>query len=207
MIKNVTLLKLRLHFQVSFQQIENDGLHVTPNSTAVPGQDTFQPVSINAITVLFCMLFPGRKLTSVPAEQYSECSWRTPLCQPSSAAWLRGCLEHLQSGIKEGKHHRLCIEHTNSMDLKQHVCSGASLTLWLGNWQRTEVMLLAYWAMTFRISFSTPGGIRPATLVMISWSSNSGREGSLNVFIRVATHCFSCGHEHAHIVNETDDII
>lgn len=152
------------------------------------------------------LLLPGRKLTSVPAEQYSECSWRTPLCQPSSAAWLRGCLEHLQSGIKEGKHHRLCIEHTNSMDLQQHVCSGASLTLWLGNWQRTEVMLLAYWAMTFRISFSTPGGIRPATLVMISWSSNSGREGSLNVFIRVATHCFSCGHERALIVNETDDI-
>lgn len=70
-----------------------------------------------------------------------------------------------------------------------HRCGG--LTLWLGNWQRTEVMLLAYWAMTLRTVFSTPGGMRPAMLVIISWSSNSGREGSLRVFIRVATHCFS----------------
>lgn len=68
----------------------------------------------------------------------------------------------------------------------------AALTLWLGNWQRTEVMLLAYWAMTFRMSFSTLCGMRPATLVMISWSSSSGSEGSLRVFIRVSTHFLSC---------------
>lgn len=68
----------------------------------------------------------------------------------------------------------------------------SSLTLWLGNWQSTEVMLLAYCAMTFRIAFSTVTGIRPATLVMISCSSRRGRDGSRRVFISVSIHFFSC---------------
>lgn len=34
--------------------------------------------------------------------------------------------------------------------------------------------------------------MRPATLVMISWSSSSGSEGSRKVFIRVSTHFLSC---------------
>lgn len=68
----------------------------------------------------------------------------------------------------------------------------SSLTLWLGNWQSTEVMLLAYCAMTFRIAFSTVTGKRPATLVIISCSSRRGRDGSRSVFISVSTHFFSC---------------
>lgn len=80
-------------------------------------------------------------------------------------------------------------------------------TLWLGNWQRTEVMLLAYWAMTLRISFSTLGVIRPATLVMISCSSNSGSEGSLSVFIKVATHSFSYGQQKASKVRWLGNIL
>ncbi len=68
----------------------------------------------------------------------------------------------------------------------------SSLTLWLGNWQSTEVMLLAYCAMTFRMAFSTVTGIRPATLVIISCSSRRGRDGSRRVFISVSSHFFSC---------------
>lgn len=57
--------------------------------------------------------------------------------------------------------------------------------------------MLAYWAMTLRMSFSTLGGMRPATLVMISWSSSRGSEGSLKVFIRVSTHFLSCNRRRA----------
>ena len=57
--------------------------------------------------------------------------------------------------------------------------------------------MLAYWAMTLRTAFSTAGGTRPATLVMMSCSSSSGSEGSLSVFIRVETHCFTWGESHA----------
>lgn len=95
----------------------------------------------------------------------------------------------------------------NNWDYLSSGFSCGFLTLWLGNWQRTEVMLLAYWAMTLRILFSTLGGMRPDTLVMISCSSNSGSEGSLKVFIRVATHCFSCRREHAQTTKYTDDTV
>ncbi len=62
-------------------------------------------------------------------------------------------------------------------------------------------MLLAYWAISFLIDFSTAGGIRPETLVMISWSSSRGREGSLRVFIRRSTHSFSYNtHTHKQII-------
>lgn len=65
-------------------------------------------------------------------------------------------------------------------------------TCWLGNWHRTDVMLLAYWAISFLIDFSTLRGIRPETLVMISCNSRRGREGSLRVFINRSTQSFTC---------------
>lgn len=64
-------------------------------------------------------------------------------------------------------------------------------TCWLGNWHSTEVMLLAYWAISFLMAFSTAGGMRPDTLVMMSWSSNSGSDGSRIVFINLSTHSFN----------------
>lgn len=67
-----------------------------------------------------------------------------------------------------------------------------ALTCWLGKRQSTEVMLLAYCAITFRMDFSTASGILPEMLVMISCSSSSGRAGSRRVFISCATHSFTC---------------
>lgn len=65
-------------------------------------------------------------------------------------------------------------------------------TCWLGNWQSTEVILLAYWAITLRTAFSTGTGMRPATLVMISCSSSRGREGCRRVIMSFWTQSFSC---------------
>lgn len=65
------------------------------------------------------------------------------------------------------------------------------ITCWLGNWQSTDVMLLAYWAISFLMDFSTLGGIRPETLVMMSWSSSRGKDGSLSVFISRSTQPFT----------------
>lgn len=67
------------------------------------------------------------------------------------------------------------------------------LTCWLGKRQSTEVMLLAYCAITFRMDFSTDSGILPEMLVMISCSSSRGSAGSRRVFISCATHSFTCG--------------
>lgn len=62
---------------------------------------------------------------------------------------------------------------------------------WLGNWHSTDVMLLAYWAITLRTDFSTGAGMRPDTLVMISCSSSSGSDGCRRVIMSFCTHSFS----------------
>lgn len=68
---------------------------------------------------------------------------------------------------------------------------GGARTCWLGNWHSTEVMLLAYWAITLRTDFSTGAGMRPATLVMISCSSSSGSDGCRRVIMSFCTHSFN----------------
>lgn len=70
-------------------------------------------------------------------------------------------------------------------------------TCWLGNWHSTEVMLLAYWAITLRTDFSTEAGMRPDTLVMISCSSSSGSDGCRRVTMSFCTHSFSCSSDHS----------
>src|SRR4029434_3648430 len=74
-------------------------------------------------------------------------------------------------------------------------------TCWLGGGKRSEVMWLAYWAISFLMDFSTAGGMRPETLVMMSCSSSRGSEGSLSVFFSRSTHSLSCEttHTHTHI--------
>ncbi|TNN86770.1 hypothetical protein EYF80_002953 [Liparis tanakae] len=63
-----------------------------------------------------------------------------------------------QGGVKEES-------SRTSLTLAIACCWG---TCWLGNWQSTEVMLLAYCAISFLMDFSTAGGMRPDTLVMMS---------------------------------------
>lgn len=111
---DVTLLKLHLYLQVALQQIKNHRFHVATDSTPISEQKKFRFVNnynSNIIQRYYCYyhhyticIWPNgkkkKKKTSAPAVQCSECSWRKPLGQLSSARLLHGCLKCLQSGIR-----------------------------------------------------------------------------------------------------------